>query len=290
MDIRNGHNHGHMAAHLLGVALGGQSQDVGAPGLYLHHVAHGLVKQRAIGAQGDDQSAVHNEGDGAVLQLAGGVSLRMDVGNLLQLQAALQGQSIVQIPADEEHILAPADLFSDFMDALSRFQNFLDILRHPLQIPNHFAVGLPVDGAENVAKIQAQHIQHGHLGAVGLSGGYGDLRAGPGVEHIVRLPGNGRAHHVHNGQNPCAPLLGLPQGSHGVQGLAGLADGDDQIPPLYNGVAVAELGSQHHLHAAPEHPLQVVLAHHTYMVRRATGDDNDASDVADLLRRHGQIL
>ena len=40
--------------------------------------------------------------------------------------------------------------------------------------------------------------------------------------------GDGGAHHVDDGQGAAAPPLGLPQGGHGVQRLAGLADDDDQ--------------------------------------------------------------
>ena len=79
--------HGTRLRHLPGMALGGQGQHLGAPGLHLHHVAHGLVEQRAIGAQGNDQRALLNEGDGAVLQLAGGVGLGVDIADLLELQA-----------------------------------------------------------------------------------------------------------------------------------------------------------------------------------------------------------
>ena len=116
------------------------------------------------------------------------------------------------------------------------------------------------------------------MGAIGLGGGHGDLGACPGVEHIIRLPGDGRAHHIHNGQDVRPPLLGLPQGGHGVQGLAGLADGNDQVALALQWDHCS--GTRRPAPpppAAPEHPLQVILAHHAHMVRRAAGNDDNAA-------------
>ena len=56
------------------MALSGQGQYLCATGLHLHHIAHGLVKQRGIRPQRNDQRAILNEGNGAMLQLAGGVA------------------------------------------------------------------------------------------------------------------------------------------------------------------------------------------------------------------------
>ena len=90
-------------------------------------------------------------------------------------------------------------------------------------------------------QIQSDHVDHRQLGAVSLGGGHGDLRAGPSVQHIVRLVGDGAAHHVDNGEHPAATILGHAQGGQGICRFTGLADDDDQRLVVQNGVPVPEL-------------------------------------------------
>ena len=86
--------------HFAAVALRGECQHIRAAGLNLNDVAHRLIKERTVGAQRDDERAVLDERDGAVLQLAGGVGLGVDIADLLELQAPLQRQGVVQIAAE----------------------------------------------------------------------------------------------------------------------------------------------------------------------------------------------
>lgn len=113
--------------HSLPVGLGGQGQDAGAPGLYLHHVAHSLVKQRPVGAQGDNRRSLLDQGDGAVLQLAGGIRLGVDIADLLELQASLQAQGIVQVPADEEYVVPSGEILGHLPDPVRLGQHLLQL-------------------------------------------------------------------------------------------------------------------------------------------------------------------
>ena len=101
-----GHKDGAVHGLVDGVleAPDGDAQHVGAAGGDLLDVGHGLVKESGIGGRGHHQRAVFNEGDGAVLELTGGVGLGVDVSDLLELQAPLQAGGAVQVPADEEHV------------------------------------------------------------------------------------------------------------------------------------------------------------------------------------------
>ena len=273
----------------LGPGLGGQGQHPRAAGLYLHHIADRLIQQRQIGSHSNHRRSLADQGDGAVLQLTGGIGLRVDVADLLQLQAPLQGQCVVQITADEEHILLLRQPFGGRADILRMGENLLHLPRQGLQPPYHSAVCLIIHGAQHIAEIQPQQVQHRHLGAVCLCGGHSDLRSGPGVEHVVALPGDGRAHHVHDGQHPGTALFGLAQGGHGVQRLAGLADDDDQIALAHQGVAVPELRRQADLHRPAQQPFQGVFAHHAHMVAGPAGHDTDAADITDLSVSHSQV-
>ena len=70
------------------MALGRKRENVRAAGLDLDHVAHGLVEKRGVGAERDDERAVLDERDRAVLELAGGVGFGVDVADLLELERA----------------------------------------------------------------------------------------------------------------------------------------------------------------------------------------------------------
>ena len=92
-----------MLRRLLAAALGREGEDLRAARLDLDHVAHGLVKQRRVCAERHNERAVFDQRDRAVLELARGIRLRVDVRDLLELERALQPERVIQIPADEEH-------------------------------------------------------------------------------------------------------------------------------------------------------------------------------------------
>ena len=67
-------------------------------------VRRGFVENIVQGGQSDGRGFFVNQGDGAVLQFAGGITLGMDVADLLQLQRALHGQGEHGAPAEEEDV------------------------------------------------------------------------------------------------------------------------------------------------------------------------------------------
>ena len=69
--------------------------------LDLFDVAHGLVKQRLVARDGDDETVLLNERDRAMLELARSIGLRVQVGDLLELQRTLHADGVVHIAADE---------------------------------------------------------------------------------------------------------------------------------------------------------------------------------------------
>ena len=92
------------------------------------------------------------------------------------------------------------------------------------------------DSAENVAKVQTQHIQQHKLGAVGLGSGYRYLRSCPCVKHIVRLACNGAADNIDYRKNVCAKTFRLAQSRHGVKRFTRLAYDDDKRAFVNKGV------------------------------------------------------
>ena len=70
------------------VALGGNDDDLGTARLALHEVRHGLVVGGTLGGHSDDREARVDQRDGAVLHLAGGVGLGVQVADLFELERA----------------------------------------------------------------------------------------------------------------------------------------------------------------------------------------------------------
>ena len=55
-----------------------------------------------LGGDADDGEGFVDEGVGAVLHLAGGVAFGVDVGDLLELEGAFEGDGVVDAAAEEE--------------------------------------------------------------------------------------------------------------------------------------------------------------------------------------------
>ena len=290
--MRRGHCHRSIsgALHFLTERLRGQRQHLGPPGLDLHHVAHGLIEKRRVGPQRDDQRSRLNEGNGAVLQLTGGVCLGVDIADLLELQRALQAHGVIQIPADEENGIMIKVPGGEILHILRAVQYGLQLFRQSFQLMQDGRIFLMGDRSQQVTEIKSDHVHQGQLRGICLCGSHGDLRPRPCIEHIVRLPGDGGTHHVHNGQRPAAKALGLPQGGHGIQRFAGLADEDHQGVIVHQRIAVAELRGEAHLHWAAEQALPVILADHAHMVAGAAGHDENTANAAYIVRCQVQVI
>ena len=237
-----------------------------APCLDLDDVAHGLVKQRAIGTQRNHERAGLNEGDRSVLEFSRGVGLGVDIGDLLELQGPLHAERIVQVPADEEHGIVIEILRGVILDLLAAGQDLLDLRG---QRGDGCGQAVRLFGADRIAlrgEIDGQQIQHSHLRGIRLGRRDGDLRPGPGVEHVVRFAGNGAADDVDDRQNSRAEALCLTQRGHGVERLAGLADNNGKRPFVYNRAAIAELRGQNDLDRHPRQLFEIVFADHAHMI------------------------
>ncbi len=83
-------------------AAGGDLLNVGE-GLFVLEDAGGVVG--VLGGDADDGEGLVDEGVGAVLHLAGGVAFGVDVGDLLELECAFEGDGVVDAAAEEEEVV-----------------------------------------------------------------------------------------------------------------------------------------------------------------------------------------
>ena len=290
MGLRDGDNAVGGLSHLLSMLPGGQCQHIAAPGLYLHDIAHGLLKELGIGPQGHHQSTFLDQTDGAVLEFAGGIGLGVDIGDLLELQGAFQSQGIIYVTPNEKYAVVVEVLAGIVLDIVLIGEDLLHLRRQQQHLFQHTVVFLHRHGAQKAGQVQPQQIQNSQLGGISLRGSYGDLRSCPGIEHLVGLPGDGGTHHIDNGEDSGPQPLGFPQCRHGIQRLSRLADHNDQRPVIHNGVHIPEFGGQRHFHRNAQDPLQVILSDHPHMVGRSTGHDIKLMHTAQIFLRQLEVL
>ncbi len=104
----------------VGVAFGGDGNDAAAAGGDLLDVGEGLFVLEdgggvggVLGGDDDDGEGLIDEGVGAVLHLAGGVAFGVDVGDLLELEGAFEGDGVVDAAAEEEEVARVVELFGE---------------------------------------------------------------------------------------------------------------------------------------------------------------------------------
>ena len=129
--------------------------------------------------------------------------------------------------------------------------------------------------AADQRQTQREQIQHGHLHAVRLGAGDGNLRPGVGVQNPVGRAGDGRTNHVHHSKCFCAALPGKLQCGQRIQSLAALADDDHQIVFAKDGVPVAEFTGDVYINGHAGDALNGGLADHAGVHGCAAGNDVD---------------
>ena len=182
-----------------------------------------------------------------MLELARSIGLRVQVGDLLELQRALHADGIIHIAADEKQRRVILIALGKLRDLRVEIDGALHHLRQDHEIVRELCCLFPAQAAALFTQIKCQQIQHRHLRGVALRGRNGDLRTCPGVDDVVRDAGDRTADDVDDRQNSRAEALCLTQRGHGVKRLAGLADNNGKRPFVYDRTAIAELGGQNDL-------------------------------------------
>ena len=106
------------------------------------------------GARHDDEHGLArlDQRDGAVLQLAGRESLGVDVGELLELQRALERHREADVAAEEEHRAGVATSVRELADRSRRSSTVRDLVGNALQLVDRAARSLVVEGRRAPAR------------------------------------------------------------------------------------------------------------------------------------------
>ncbi len=225
-----------------------------------------------------------------MLQLTRRESLRVHVGEFLQLQRALQGDGEADMPAEEQHRPRVRHPPAQVADLVHSAQDGLDGRRHRFELGELARHLVGVLRAPSLGECQTHEVVRRHLSEERLRGRDPDLGPGVRVEHRVGLARDLGAVGVADRQHP--GLL-LPRVAHRLQrvgGLTGLRDGHHERVPVEHRVAVTELTRQLDLHREAGPVLDGVLGDEPGVVGGAAGDDEDLVDVPQILVGHALLV
>ena len=201
----------------------------------------------------DDRLALVHERDRAVLKLAGGEALGVDVADFLELERTFEGDGEADVAAQVDHRGRILHRAGELTHALPTLEDAGDRGGDGRELVHVVGDLVGVLVAAHLRQVQAQDVAGGNLRGERLGGGDRDLGAGVREDHRVRLARDRRARRVDDGDDLRALLAGVTDRLDRVHGLAALGDGDDQGLLADDRVAVAELAGELDLYgdAAP---------------------------------------
>src|SRR5712671_4555784 len=106
---------------------------MGIPPLHLFNVGHHLGVDMVQESDGNDRSIRIDQCNGTVFHFAGGISLRVNIGNLLELERSLKSDGISEAAAQVEEIVEPAVLVGNSFDGLVLAQYPINLIRNGSQ-------------------------------------------------------------------------------------------------------------------------------------------------------------
>ncbi len=207
----------------------------------------------------------------------------MHVGELLELESALQSDRIADVPAEEEHGPGVGEGAGKRPHRFDRGQGLAHQGGHGLQLLDVPGDLVAVEHPPDLRQVQPDQQARGHLAEEGLRRGHPDLGAAAGVQDGVGLPRDRRPVRVADRQHPGLLLPGVLDRHQGVERLTALADGHDKRGTVQDRVAVAELRGHLHLAGQPRPVFDGVFGDESGVVGRAAGDDEHLVHVTEVL-------
>ena len=212
---------------MLVVPFGREGDDRAAARLRFLDVADHLLEHVIVRRDRDDRHLLVDERDRPVLHLAGRVALGVDVGDLLQLERALERDRVVDPAAEEQEVAALVEPLRDLLGHGFALQRLLDQQRQLRQRRRCAAWPPP---ALSVPRIWPRYIASRCSATSCVVNAFVDATpiSGPGVrvDRAVRLARRHAADDVADGDAARALLLRLAQRRERVGGLARLGDHD----------------------------------------------------------------
>src|SRR5918996_721291 len=263
---------------------------VRAAGPRLLDVGDDLVVDVDVRRHDDDRRLLIEECDRPVLHLTGRVRLRRDVGDLLELERALERDRQADVPPEVEEERRVVVAARDLLDRVVGLEEVLDLARELVDEVEDELELARGQRLPDLRELQRDEVEERDLRGERLRGGDAHLQAGTGVEHRVHLARHLGAHHVRDcdGARPLLPrkLERLDR----VARLSLLRDADDEVALVDHGVAIEPLAGDVELDGDPPPLLDDVAADDARVVRGAAGEEDDPAQVLELLVGHAEAL
>src|SRR5713101_175178 len=235
----------------------------------------------AIAPKDDHGHVLIHERERPVLELAGGIGLGVDVGDLFQLQRTLHRDRVVDAAPQEQGVLKLGELLRPHLHLRFDVQH---ALQRPRQMPKRmqqFRFALRRQPASHLGEGHGEEGQRGELRGKRLGRGHTDLRSRARQEAQI-----GRAHqrglrHVADRERVTVPeRLGVLQRSDGVRGLAGLRNCDHQSLRVRHGFPIAVFARDLDAAGDASERLEPIARDHSRVKARTAGEDQYRIDIA----------
>ena len=138
------------------------------------HHGHGVVDQR----------------DGTVLHFSGGVALRVDVADFLQLQRALKGDGKLVSAPEVEGVVGRREFLGDVLNGSITVQHLFHQAGDVVQSRHQAHERLVFQLTQPSTHVHGQDGEDGHLGSECFGGRHANFRSGVGVRPGMGLAGD----------------------------------------------------------------------------------------------------
>lgn len=273
----------------MGSIVGSEGEDRAAPGFDLHEVAEHFVEGVPVAAHGDDGKIGVDEGDGPVLHLSGGITLSIDITDLLEFERRLETCGVHVVASEEKEVGIACILFGEAFDLFVAAENQINFFGEGEDFSEEGLAIFWGEGAEACHE-ESEEREHSDLGGKCLGGADADFRAGAEVEGTVGLAGEGGVAHVAEGENSGPFVFDFANGGDCVEGLSGLADGDDERIGSEDRVFIAEFRGDLGSGGNAGDVFKERGGDLSSMPGGSTGEDNDAAKCLEVGGSEGQVL
>ena len=230
--------------------------------------------------------------DRPVLELAGGITFGVDIGNFLKLQRAFERDRKARAAAEIKHVPRFGEIARQLLELRFERQGFVQSARHLDQRLRQRLLVACVQHAAGAAGGNGKAGQSGKLTGKSLGRGDADFRPGKRRHHHVALAGDGRGRHVVG--------AGVAQARERIGGFARLRNANGEVSGRKRHVAVTEFRGDVDLDRQMRKLLEPVTRHHAGIISGAAGGDRNAIERAKIewqlhrqlhpRRRHVEII
>src|SRR5680860_57464 len=230
---------------------------------HLCDVRQHLLVERLARHYSDYGYALLDEGYRAVLELARGIALRVQIADLLELQCPFQSNGNPDSSSDEQNIGGHRVTLGGAMNVVLKQKSLLDLIGQRPHRLDRLRQLVRRHGSARLRQIQGQQIERNQLTGKGFRCGHTDL--GPRVceQNRVCFSCDRGTHDVRYRNNAGAHLLCESQRRERVCSLAGLSNSHNQRPVVEDGIAIPELGGKVELYRKASPVFDRMLCSHS---------------------------